>query len=54
MAGELDVHKGGDGLNVTAVLGMLKEVALARLELGVPFEDVELILLKRLFVKEDK
>lgn len=54
LVGELDVHKGGDGLDVTAVLGMLKEVALARPELGVPFEDVELILLKWLFVKGGK
>jgi hypothetical protein len=33
---------------------MLEEIALARLELGVPFEDVELVLLKGLFVQGAK
>lgn len=38
----MDVDEGGDGLNLGGLLGVIKEVALARLVLGVPFEDVEL------------
>lgn len=45
---QLYIHKGGYGLDRTAVLGVLKKVALAGLKLGIPVEDVELGILKRL------
>ena len=42
LGGEEDVEEGGDGEDGTGVLGVVEEVALAGLVLGVPFEDVEL------------
>ena len=44
MDGEKDVDKGGDGLDLRAVLCMGDKVSLAGLVFGVPLEDVELDL----------
>lgn len=38
----MDVDEGGDGLDLGGLLGVVEKVALARLVLGVPFEDVKL------------
>lgn len=46
MEGEVNVDKSRNGLYGTAKLSMVEEVAEARLELGVPVEDVELRLLE--------
>ena len=42
LKGEVDIDKGGHGLNVRRGLGVGCEVALAGLIFGVPLEDVEL------------
>ena len=42
LEGEVDVEECGDGLDGRRVLGVVQEVALAGLVLGVPVEDVEL------------
>ncbi len=42
LAGQLDVDEGGHGLHGAGVLGVVEEVAHARLVLDVPLEDVEL------------
>lgn len=42
LEGQLDVDEGGEGLDGAVVLRVLKKVADAGLEVGVPVEDVEL------------
>lgn len=48
LKGETDVHKGGHSLNRTDILGMVQEVAGARLELGVPLKDVKIGIIEGL------
>ena len=46
---EVNVDTGGDSLNCGTILSMIDKVAKARQEFGMPFEDVKLFLLKRLY-----
>lgn len=46
----MDVDKGRDGLDRACVLRMVNKVTKAYRKLGIPVEDVELRLLKRLVV----
>lgn len=48
LVGQFDVEHARDSLHWLLMLGMVDEVADARLVLGVPFEQIKLILLERL------
>lgn len=46
MEGELDVEIGGESLDRTVELGVFEEITDARLEMGIPIQDVEFTFLE--------
>lgn len=50
LVGELDIDECCQGLDGAAMLGMVEEVSMTRLELGIPVEDIEVLTCLRTFL----